>query len=189
MSHNSTTKAVLPTQVLITNGDSLKNCPEKRVGYRTENGMGYRTANRVVNRIGNRLVNRIGNRLVNRIGNRLVNQAKNQTGKRVVKTSKWSRQMETATQPGVTWLVVVSTLIYKLYNIPMSVKYLLSGDLGPRARGAAGVSTSSITYISSSWVWLAGIAARVRLMLQVVVACGFGYPGSTPTPRETRRAG
>jgi hypothetical protein len=51
------------------------------------------------------------------------------------------------------------------------------------------VSTSSITYTRSSWVWLAGIVARVMLMLQVVVACGFGYPGSTPTPLKTRRAG
>ena len=133
MSHNSTTKAVLPTQVLIINGESLKNCPENRVGYRTENRGGYRTANRLGNR------------------------AKNQGDNGVVKTGEWSGQMETAMRPGVTGFVVVST--------------------------------STITYIPSSWVWLAGIVARVRLMLQVVVACGFGYPGSTPTPPETRRAG
>ena len=181
MSHNSTTKAVLPTQVLITNGDSLKNCPEKRVGYRTANRLGYRTANR--------LGNGAKNQASHGAKNRLVNQAKNQTGKRVVKTSELSGQMETATQPGVTWLVVVFTLIYKLYNIPMSVKYLLSGDPGPRARGATGVSTSTITYISSSWVWLAGIAAKVWPVLQVVVACSTSLPGSTPTPPKTRRAG
>ena len=133
MSHNSTTKAVLPTQVLIINGESLKNCPENRVGYRTENGSGYRTENRLDNR------------------------AKNQGGNGVVKTGESSGQVETAMRPGVTWLVVVST--------------------------------SPISYIPSSWVWLAGIVARVRLMLQVVVACGFGYPGSTPTPPGTRRAG
>ena len=131
MSHNSTTKAVLPTQVLITNGDSLKNCPEKPVGYRTENRGGYRTANRL----------------------------KNQRGNGVVKTSESSGQVET----------------------PAAGCH--------RARGAAAVSTSPISYIPSSWVWLAGIAARVWPVLQVVVACGFGLPGSTPTPRETRRAG
>ena len=53
---------------------------------------------------------------------------------------------------------------------------------GSRVQQATPVS---ITYIRSSWVWLAGIVARVRLMLQVVVACGFGYPGSTPTPPST----
>ena len=141
MSYNSTTKAVLPTQVLITNGDSLKNCPEKRVGYRTENRLGYRTANR----------------LGNGAKNQASNGAKNQRGNGVVKTGEWSGQMETAMRPGVTWLVVVST--------------------------------SPISYIRSSWVWLAGIVAKVRLMLQVVVACGFGLPGSTPTPPGTRRAG
>ena len=130
MSHNSTTAAPLTTQVLIINGESLKNCPENRGGYRTENGWGYRTENQAGNQAGN--------------------QAKNQGSNGVVKTSEWSEQMETATQPGVTWLVVVST--------------------------------SSITYTRSSWVWLAGIAAKVRLMLQVVVACGRGYLGSTPTP-------
>ena len=139
MSHNSTTKAVLSTQVLITNGDSLENCPEKRVGYRTENRGGYRTANR--------------------LGNGAKNQAKNQTGKRVVKTSELSGQMETF----AAW--------------------------GSRARGATGVSTSPISYIPSSWVWLAGIAAKVRPVLQVVVACSTSLPGSTPTPPGTRRAG
>ena len=141
MSYNSTTKAVLPTQVLITNGDSLKNCPEKRVGYRTENRLGYRTANR----------------LGNGAKNQASNGAKNQRGNGVVKTSEWSGQMETAMRPGVTWLVVVST--------------------------------SSISYIPSSWVWLAGIAARVWPVLQVVVACSTSLPGSTPTPPGTRRAG
>ena len=149
MSHNSTTKAVLPTQVLITNGDSLKNCPEKRVGYRTENRGGYRTANR----LGNGAKNQAGNQADNRLKNRL----KNQGGNGVVKTSEWSGQMETAMRPGVTWLVVVST--------------------------------SPISYIPSSWVWLAGIAARVWPVLQVVVACSTSLPGSTPTPPETRRAG
>ena len=133
MSYNSTTKAVLPTQVLITNGDSLKNCPENGSGYRTENRGGYRTANR------------------------LGNGAKNQRGNGVVKTSEWSGQMETAMRPRVTWLVVVST--------------------------------SPISYIPSSWVWLAGIAARVWPVLQVVVACSTSLPGSTPTPPGTRRAG
>ena len=137
MSHNSTTKAPRPTQVLITNGDSLKNCPEKRVGYRTANRLGYRTANR--------------------LGNGAKNRLKNQVGNGVVKTSEWSGQMETAMRPGVTWLVVVST--------------------------------SSISYIPSSWVWLAGIAARVWSVLQVVVACSTSLPGSTPTPPGTRRAG
>ena len=149
MSHNSTTKAVLPTQVLITNGDSLKNCPEKRVGYRTENRGGYRTANR----LGNGAKNQAGNQADNRLKNRL----KNQGGNGVVKTSEWSGQMETAMRPGVTWLVVVST--------------------------------SPISYIPSSWVWLAGIAARVWPVLQVVVACSTSLPGSTPTPPGTRRAG
>ena len=135
MSHNSTTTAHDPTQVLITNGDSLKNCPENRVGYRTANRGGYRTANR--------------------LGNRTKNQGDNG----VVKTSESSGQVET----------------------PAAGCH--------RARGTAAVSITSITYIRSSWVWLAGIAARVRLMLQVVVACGFGYPGSTPTPLKTRRAG
>ena len=135
MSHNSTTKAVLPTQVLIINGESLKNCPENGSGYRTENRLGYRTANR------------------------LGNGAKNQRGNGVVKTSESKRQVETPAA-GCHW-----------------------------ARGATGVSTSPISYIRSSWVWLAGIVAKVRLMLQVVVACGFGYPGSTPTPLKTRRAG
>lgn len=133
MSYNSTTTAPLPTQVLITNGDSLKNCPENGSGYRTENRGGYRTANR------------------------LGNGAKNQGGNGVVKTGEWSGQMETATRPGVTWLVVVST--------------------------------SSISYISSSWVWLAGIVAKVWPVLQVVVACSTSLPGSTPTPLKTRRAG
>ena len=127
MSYNSTTKAVLPTQVLITNGDSLKNCPEKRVGYRT--------------------------------ANRLGNGAKNQRGNGVVKTSESSGQVET----------------------PAAGCH--------RARGATGVSTSPISYIRSSWVWLAGIVAKVWPVLQVVVACGFGLPGSTPTPPGTRRAG
>ena len=149
MSHNSTTKAVLPTQVLITNGDSLKNCPEKLVGYRTENRGGYRTANR----LGNGAKNQAGNQADNRLKNRL----KNQGGNGVVKTSEWSGQMETAMRPGVTWLVVVST--------------------------------SPISYIPSSWVWLAGIAARVWPVLQVVVACSTSLPGSTPTPPGTRRAG
>ena len=135
MSYNSTTKAVLPTQVLITNGDSLKNCPEKPVGYRTENRVGYRTANR------------------------LGNGAKNQGDNGVVKTSESSGQVETL----AAW--------------------------GSRARGAAAVSTSPITYIPSSWVWLAGIVARVWPVLQVVVACSTSLPGSTPTPRGTRRAG
>ena len=135
MSHNSTTTAHDPTQVLITNGDSLKNCPENRVGYRTANRGGYRTANR--------------------LGNRTKNQGDNG----VVKTSESSGQVET----------------------PAAGCH--------RARGTAAVSITSITYTRSSWVWLAGIAARVRLMLQVVVACGFGYPGSTPTPLKTRRAG
>ncbi len=136
MSYNSTTTAPLTTQVLIINGESFQNCPEKPVGYRTENVMGYRTENQA--------------------GNRLKNQAKNQADNGVVKTGEWSEQMETATQPGVTWLVVVST--------------------------------SSISYIPSSWVWLAGIAARVWPVLQVVVACRSSLPGSTPTPRGTRRA-
>ena len=135
MSYNSTTKAVLPTQVLITNGDSLKNCPETGVGYRTENRLGYRTANR------------------------LGNGAKNQRGNGVVKTSEWSGQVETL----AAW--------------------------GPRARGATGVSTSPISYIRSSWVWLAGIVAKVWPVLQVVVACSTSLPGSTPTPPGTRRAG
>ena len=135
MSHNSTTKAVLPTQVLITNGDSLKNCPEKRVGYRTENRLGYRTANRLGNR------------------------AKNQRGNGVVKTSESSGQVET----------------------PAAGCH--------RARGATGVSTSPISYIRSSWVWLAGIVAKVWPVLQVVVACSTSLPGSTPTPPGTRRAG
>ena len=176
MSHNSTTTAPLTTQVLIINGESFQNCPEKPVGYRTENGRGYRTANQA------------GNQVKNQAGNQVKNQAKNQADNGVAKTGEWSRQMETATQPGVTWLVVVSTLIYKLYNIPMSVECMLSGDPGPRARGATPDSPSSISYIPSSWVWLAGIAAKVRLMLQVVVACGRGYLGSTPTPPSTRRA-
>ena len=140
MSHNSTTTAPLPTQVLIINGESFQNCPEKPVGYRTENGWGYRTANQA------------GNQVKNQAGN----QAKNQADNGVVKTGEWSRQMETVTQPGVTWLVVVST--------------------------------HSISYIPSSWVWLAGIAARVWPVLQVVVACRSSLPGSTPTPRGTRRA-
>ena len=134
MSYNSTTKAVLPTQVLITNGDSLKNCPENGSGYRTENRVGYRTANRL----------------------------KNQRGNGVVKTSESSGQVETP----AAW--------------------------GSRARGAAAVSITSITsitYIRSSWVWLAGIAARVWPVLQVVVACSTSLPGSTPTPPGTRRAG
>ena len=135
MSHNSTTKAVLPTQVLIINGESLKNCPEKPVGYRT------------------------ANRLGNGAKNQASNQAKNQGGNGVVKTSESSGQVET----------------------PAAGCH--------RARGATGVSTSPISYIRSSWVWLAGIVAKVRLMLQVVVACGFGLPGSTPTPPGTRRAG
>ena len=143
MSYNSTTKAVLPTQVLITNGDSLKNCPEKRVGYRTENRLGYRTANR----------------LGNGAKNQASNGAKNQRGNGVVKTSEWSGQVETL----AAW--------------------------GSRARGATGVSTSPISYIPSSWVWLAGIAARVWPVLQVVVACSTSLPGSTPTPPDTRRAG
>ena len=132
MSHNSTTAAPLTTQVLIINGESFQNCPENGWGYRTENGWGYRTANRLGNRV------------------------KNQGSNGVVKTSEWSRQMETVTQPGVTWLVAVST--------------------------------SSISYIRSSWVWLAGIAARVWPVLQVVVACRSSLPGSTPTPPKTRRA-
>ena len=168
MSHNSTTTAPLTTQVLIINGESFQNCPENRGGYRTENGLGYRTANQA--------------------GNQVKNQAKNQADNGVAKTGEWSRQMETATQPGVTWLVVVSTLIYKLYNIPMSVECMLSGDPGPRARGATGDSPSSISYTRSSWVWLAGIAARVWPVLQVVVACRSSLPGSTPTPPKTRRA-
>ena len=172
MSHNSTTTAPLTTQVLIINGESFQNCPEKPVGYRTENGLGYRTENV------------IGYRTANRLGNRVKNQGDNG----VVKTGEWSEQMETATQPGVTWLVVVSTLIYKLYNIPMSVECMLSGDPGPRARGATGDSPSSISYTRSSWVWLAGIAARVWPVLQVVVACRSSLPGSTPTPPKTRRA-
>ena len=135
MSHNSTTTADNALQVLIINGESLKNCPENGWGYRTENRGGYRTANR--------------------LGNRMKNQGDNG----LVKTSEWSRQVET----------------------PAAGCH--------RARGTAAVSTSSITYTRSSWVWLAGIVARVRLMLQVVVACGFGYPGSTPTPPGTRRAG
>lgn len=130
MSHNSTTAAGFLTQVLIINGESLKNCLENRGGYRTENGWGYRTENQA--------------------GNRLKNQAKNQPDNGVVKTGEWSRQMETVTQPGVTWLVAVST--------------------------------HSITYTRSSWVWLAGIAARVWPVLQVVVACRSSLPGSTPTP-------
>ena len=135
MSHNSTTKAVLPTQVLITNGDSLKKCPENGSGYRTENRGGYRTANR------------------------LGNGAKNQRGNGVVKTSESSGQVET----------------------PAAGCH--------RARGAAAVSITSITYIRSSWVWLAGIVARVWPVLQVVVACSTSLPGSTPTPPGTRRAG
>ncbi len=130
MSHNSTTTAPLTTQVLIINGESFQNCPEKPVGYRTENVMGYRTENQA--------------------GNRLKNQAKNQADNGVVKTGESSRQMETVTQPGVTWLVAVST--------------------------------HSISYTRSSWVWLAGIAARVWPVLQVVVACRSSAPGSTPTP-------
>ena len=135
MSYNSTTKAVLPTQVLITNGDSLKNCPEKPVGYRTENRGGYRTANR------------------------LGNGAKNQGDNGVVKTSESSGQVET----------------------PAAGCH--------RARGTAAVSITSITYIRSSWVWLAGIVAKVWPVLQVVVACSTSLPGSTPTPPGTRRAG
>ena len=136
MSHNSTTTAGFPTQVLIINGESFQNCPEKPVGYRTENGWGYRTENQA--------------------GNRLKNQAKNQADNGVVKTGEWSRQMETVTRPGVTWLVAVST--------------------------------HSISYTRSSWVWLAGIVARVWPVLQVVVACRSSAPGSTPTPPSTRRA-
>ena len=132
MSHNSTTTAAFPTQVLIINGESLKNCPENGSGYRTENGWGYRTANRLDNRV------------------------KNQRSNGVVKRGEWSRQMETVTRPGVTWLVAVST--------------------------------HSISYTRSSWVWLAGIVARVWPVLQVVVACRSSLPGSTPTPRGTRRA-
>mgnify|MGYP007100214430 CR=1 FL=1 len=128
MSHNSTTTAPLTTQVLIINGESFQNCPEKPVGYRTENGLGYRTANRLGNRV------------------------KNQGDNGVVKTGESSRQMETPA----------------------------AGC--PRARGTTPVFTHSISYTRSSWVWLAGIVAKVRLMLQVVVACGFGYLGSTPTP-------
>ena len=135
MSHNSTTKAPFPTQVLIINGESLKNCPENRVGYRTENRGGYRTENRLDNR------------------------AKNQGGNGVVKTGESSGQVET----------------------------LAAGC--HRARGAAAVSITSITYIPSSWVWLAGIVARVWPVLQVVVACSTSLPGSTPTPPETRRVG
>lgn len=127
MSHNSTTTAHDPIQVLITNGDSLKNCPE--------NGLGYRTANRLDNR------------------------AKNQGDNGVVKTGESSGQVET----------------------PAAGCH--------RARGTAAVSITSITYIRSSWVWLAGIAARVWPVLQVVVACSTSLPGSTPTPPGTRRAG
>ena len=136
MSHNSTTTAPLTTQVLIINGESFQNCPEKPVGYRTENGWGYRTENQAKNQAGNRLKN----------------QAKNQPDNGVAKTGEWSRQVETPA----------------------------AGC--PRARGTTPVFTHSISYTRSSWVWLAGIVAKVRLMLQVVVACGFGYLGSTPTP-------
>ena len=134
MSYNSTTKAHDPTQVLIINGESLKNCPENGWGYRTANRGGYRTANR------------------------LGNGAKNQGGNGVVKKGESSEQVET----------------------PAAGCH--------RARGTAAVSITSITYTRSSWVWLAGIVAKVWPVLQVVVACGFGYPGSTPTPRGPRRA-
>ncbi len=136
MSYNSTTTAPLTTQVLIINGESFQNCPEKPVGYRTENGWGYRTENQAGNQAGNRLKN----------------QAKNQAGNGVAKTGEWSRQVETPA----------------------------AGC--PRARGTTPDSPSSISYIPSSWVWLAGIAARVWPVLQVVVACRSSLPGSTPTP-------
>lgn len=132
MSHNSTTTADNALQVLIINGESLKNCPENGWGYRTANRLGYRTANRLGNR------------------------AKNQGGNGVVKRGESSRQVETT----AAW--------------------------GSRVQRATPVS---ISYIPSSWVWLAGIVARVWSVLQVVVACGSGYPGSTPTPLKTRRAG
>lgn len=137
MSHNSTTAAAFPTQVLIINGESFQNCPENCWGYRTENCWGYRTANQ------------------------RSNGAKNQRSNGVAKTSERSGEVET----------------------------LAAG--GSRARGATGDSITSITsisYISSSWVWLAGIVARVWPVLQVVVACKTSLPGSTPTPQSTRGA-
>ena len=106
--------------------------------------------------------NRVGYRTENRVGyrtaNRLGNRMKNQGGNGVVKTSESSGQVET----------------------PAAGCH--------RARGTAAVSITSITYTRSSWVWLAGIVAKVWPVLQVVVACGFGLPGSTPTPPGTRRA-